>query len=352
MELTRLQIVGLIIVIMLTLAVYAGLVFTVIQTNQRLERSRLPTPPPPEDAGSPTPTLTPSPTPSPTPTITPTPAAPQTRYDLDVQADPEDPQLRIDRGYAYIEREAYEYALADFDTAIELDPTLPNAYLGRGEGQFYLREWTAARDSFEEAVALDPELAAAHAWLGHLLSLRTEHEQAIEHLEEAVALDENEPAYHVWLADALLRADQPAEAETRYSTALGLESQSVEAYVGRALALAEQTVYESALQDLEAALDIAPYDPTALNGKAWFNARYLATDFGEARELAQRALTNAETELDQAKARRTLGWIAYQEGDVDAAQEQLQEAIELATIDGVLVYPEMEDDLEAVQDGL
>lgn len=298
---------------------------------------------------SPMPTATPIPTPTPEPTPTPTPVAPQTRYDLQVAREPENPALRVQRGYAYMTLGAYSYAVDDFSVAVGLDTALAEAYIGRGEAKFYLKEWRSALQDFDQALALNPELADAYTRRGNLLSLRGEHVQALEALRQAVVLDETDPQKYVVLGDALLRSGAPDEAQLAYTTALSFEVRHVAAYVGRAMAWAELGDLPAAQADLTVALDIAPYDPVALNGQAWFNIWYLQEHSSDAERLAERAIAEAECDLERARYLHTLGLVYRHQGRYEEAIATLEEAARLALVEGEVVYEEIVTHLEAVK---
>jgi len=263
-----------------------------------------------------------------------------------VASDPEDPALRLQRGYAYLELEAEAYAVQDFDVAISLDTTLFGAYLGRGIARFYLKEWNAALEDFEETLALNPDLIEAHAWRGYLLYLREEYEPAIESLRQAVALDEANPATCVALAEVLLHSGKIREAEEEYTAALSLDARSIGAYVGRAMARAEQGDLDAALDDLTSAQEIAPHDPVVLDGLAWFYVWYQRSNLDEAEQLAQRAVDGAEDDLERAAYLDTLGWVHYEQARYGEAVAVLEEAATLATVEGRVVYPDLRVHLE------
>jgi tetratricopeptide (TPR) repeat protein len=359
MNLTRSQIIVLIVLGVLTVVIYGCIVSIVVRNSQQIAQMFTPaaaTNPPPatqaeelvvSPASTAPPVHTSAPLPASTiPPSTPTPAAPQTRYDSQVADDPENSTPRLQRGYAYIELGAYTHAVEDFDVAIGLDGMLAEAYLGRGEACFHLKEWSAALEDFEQALALNPDLAEAHAWRGHLLSERGEYRLAIGALRRAVALDETDPIKHLRLAQALLRGGSPGQAEREYTTVLSLDSSSVEAYVGRAMAQAEQGDFDAALTDLNGMLGVAPYDPAALDGRAWFYAWYQQDHLYEAEQLALRAVAGAEDDLERARFLHTLGWVYYQRGWYEEAVAALEEAAALATVEGEVVYGEILGHLE------
>jgi len=346
MKLTRSQLITLIVLGVLTVVVYGVLVAAVVLNSRQISQMSAPAAAtsslPPAGAGEAMSSPTAIASLIPIPTITPTPSlAPQTRYDLQVVREPEDPTLRLQRGYAYIELDAYSYAVDDFNIAIGLDETLFDAYHGRGLAHFYLKEWNVALEDFDQALALNPDLAEAHAWRGYLLYLRGKYEPAIKALRQAVALDGVDPAKRVWLAEVLLRSGDAGEAEAEYATALSLDARSIAAYVGRALARAEQRNFQGATDDLDRAREISPHDPVVLSGRAWFYAWYQHDHLEEAEQLAQRALAGAEDDLERASCLDTLGWVYYEQGRYDEAAATLEEAVALATVEGQVAYPDM-----------
>ncbi len=312
------------------------------------------TPMPPVPTETPTfpPIATASPTltPTPTPTVTPTPIAnaPPTDFDVQIAGEPENPTLRVQRGYVYVGVGAYASAIKDFDVATRMDETLAQAYVGRGAARFYLREWRAALADLDQALILNLDLADAHAWRGHLLSEWGEHALGIEALRQAVALDEHDPVKHIWLAQALLRGGNPDAAKTAYSTALSL-SHSVEAYVGRMMAEAERGDLGAAQVNLSHAMSTAPFSPVSLNGRAWFFTYYQPDRLYEAEQLARQAVDGAKNDLDKARYLDTLGWILYQRDYFDKAIATLERAAALATVEDQVVYGEILEHLEEVK---
>ena len=343
MKLTRSQQIALIVLGVLTIGVYGCLVSTIIRTSRQASSASLPAAQTEEPTPSPTATASPTPTPTPTPI----PPAPQTRYDLQIAHEPENPTLRLQRGYAYIALDAPTYAIEDFRAAIELDDTLAEAYAGRGEALFHVKEWTAAAEDFEVALALNPDLADAHAWRGYLLSERGRYGPALEALRQAIELDKADPWKHILLAQTHLRNSSPDEARIEYTAALvALDGRSVAAYVGRAMAYAEAGDLDSAQADLDSARDVAPHDPAALNGQAWFYAWYRNDRLADAERLAQRAVAGAEDDLEKARYLHTLGWVYYQQERYDEAVATLEQAAALATVEGEVVYEEIVEHLE------
>ena len=349
MEFTRQQRIVLIVMAAaaLLLCLVAGwiLVRNVQQLRQALAPEEVPVVETAAAVGT-TATPTPTSTPTPSPTPTPTPVAPQTRFDLRVARSPNDAALRVERGYAYLELDAYQYALMDFNEAIVLDSTLADAYLGRGLVRFQRKEWDAALADYNAALERNAELIGAHVAKGALLSLRGAHEEALDAFQAAVELAPNDPQVVTRLGDVEWRAGLLERAEVSYTAAISLEPEYVPAYVGRAMVLAEREDVAAAQTDLDTAERIAPLEPMVLNARAWLYAWYLEESFAEAERLAQRALARAEGFLDRAAYLDTLGWTYYQQGRYDEAIQTLEEAVDLVTIEGQVIY---RDTLERLQ---
>ena len=98
MKLTRSQQIVLIVLGVLTVGIYGCLVSTIVRNSRRASSIQSLA----AQTGEPTLSPTPTSTVAPTPTPTPIPPAPQTRYDLEIARDPQNPTLRLQRGYSYI----------------------------------------------------------------------------------------------------------------------------------------------------------------------------------------------------------------------------------------------------------
>ncbi len=365
MKMTRSQRLIIAVLGVLT-AIVCGVLTTIFALNsQEILRAFGPAPAdtaiPPTPVPTETPTIPPTHTPSPTPTPTaeptftptPTPSAPQTSFDAQIADEPENPSLRLQRAYAYIEMGVYTDAIGDFNLAISaasgVTETLAEAYTGRGQARFYLKEWNAALEDLDQAVALTPDLVDAHAWRGHLLTEQGEYELGIEALRQAVTLDETDPVKYIWLGQALLGGQRYNEAKEAFSASLSLHAFSVEAYVGRAMA-------EDALGDPDAvqvnlghAMSTDPFHPAALNARAWFLAQYEPDRLFEAAQLAQQAVDGAKDDLEKARYMYTLAQVYEQQRHHDQAIATLDEAVVLATIEGNVIYSEISEYLEELK---
>ncbi len=78
----------------------------------------------------------------------------------------------VQRGFAFGELKAYEFADHDFDKALELDPNSYAAFLKRGSYFQRKQDFTAAKADFTKAAELRPDLSAPHENLADLSRIR------------------------------------------------------------------------------------------------------------------------------------------------------------------------------------
>jgi len=162
-------------------------------------------------------------------------------------------------------------ALDLYAQAIALDSDFADAYAGYARTAAYL--WTASYDeamagtvarkrfydAAGQALALSPQLPRAHAVLAEAQSVAGEHEAAIESARRAVDYGPSDAEAYATLASVLAYAGNSAEAVVAAETALRLDPNPPAATLliaGLALFLDGQ--YESAIEVLERARDLAP----------------------------------------------------------------------------------------------
>ena len=114
--------------------------------------------------------------------------------------------------------------------------------------------------------------------------------------------------------------------------------------------LAEEGDLDAAQADIASALNVAPYDPVALNGQAWLYAWYRRDQLGQAEQMARRAVDGAKGDFEKARYLHTLGWVYIQQERYEEAVEILEEAAALATVDGEVVYKEIVEHLEEARE--
>lgn len=89
-----------------------------------------------------------------------------------IKLNPEDPELRVDRGLARAAFHSYRSAIEDFTRAIDLEPRDPAAFTFRATAHRYLGEIDAATADLERALAINSEDADALLERGILRRLK------------------------------------------------------------------------------------------------------------------------------------------------------------------------------------
>jgi tetratricopeptide (TPR) repeat protein len=371
---TRGQVVVLGVLGVLVVVVYGVLIFTVVRTTRTLQAGAG-QPLAPEATtgegvtvvrlgqGTPQQTLasqaeptksatnTPVPTATPHPTSTPVPAI-STQFDYDISMDPNNVELRLQRGNEYLDAEVYGLALMDFEHAQSVDPERAEIYLGMGKAYFHLRRWKDAEAALGTAVSFNHDLRDAHFWLGKLYYYQGRYEEAAKEFDWAAEIDPTYAEAETWLAIASYHADNPQEAMAAAERALAMDEHLPLAYVARAWAwviqeeISQTQAIERAQGDMIYAQGLAPYDFEISNQLARFYTEYRPERLSEAEQLAHSALNWAESDLQKALALQTLGRIYLAQGRKEDARNILNQASDLATADGKLALAGLSKDLE------
>jgi tetratricopeptide (TPR) repeat protein len=178
------------------------------------------------------------------------------------------------------EMQRFDEALQSHDRAVQVDPDQPEAWLHRGVTLNSLGRHAEAADHYTRAIALQPEMG--QAWMNRAIAkvYGGRHADALPDFDRAVELLPEQPAVLVERANALYglarteagsRGQHPAGAPTTtgplhryeravsdFSLALAMNDSLVQAWMNRAVALAELNRVDEALADLARAVEIQP----------------------------------------------------------------------------------------------
>jgi tetratricopeptide (TPR) repeat protein len=334
----------------MVIAVYAGVGIIVTRTlPSAAEEPPLPEEPPvlPAPTQTPTvafeeevlPTATPSPVPTPRPEVS-------TNLDLRVLREPENVDLRVQRGEEYLRLRAYSLAFDEFEYALSLEPERADAYVGLGRALLHLHRWQEAEEALGTAIAFDEEMEAAHFWLGRLYYLQGRYEEAAAEFDWAAEINPTNPRNEAWLALAAAESGDLVEGSGAAQRALDLDEEYPLAHLAMARVREKEGNIEGAQGELLYARNLAPYDFRVLNALARFYAEHVPERLGEAEQLVQRALNWTTWDIEEAQALHTLGKVYLAQGNKEQAAEVLAEASGLATVDGQVVLPGLIEDLD------
>lgn len=284
---------------------------------------------------------------TPTPVQTPTPAPPvATQFDAHIRINPDNVDMRLQRGAEYLRLGAYKAALADFEHARDIDEQRADVHLGLGQANYLLRNWPEAESNFLTAAALDPNLSEAHFGIGMLYYLQGRYQEAAKAFDTAAAINPDYAEAEAWLAIASAQSGDAVEAMGAAGRAISITQESAIVHIARAWAYLAQNPpnVDAAQGDLLYAQKLAPYDFELLIALARFYSDYRPERLIEAEQLAYYAQNWAKGDLERARALYALGHVYLAQNRKDDAKKTLAEAADLTTYQGqVLLFGVIQD---------
>ncbi|MGC9521605.1 MAG: tetratricopeptide repeat protein [Anaerolineae bacterium] len=291
--------------------------------------------------------------PTSTPALKPTVTPPIfTAYDQQIQSDPDNANLYLQRGNEYLRLGAYSAALLDFETVQALEEDRAEAYVGEGRAYFYMGDWIAAENGLNTAIALDHDLAQAHFELGLVLFYQGRYEEAAREFDWAAEINPTNAEAEAWLAIASAKLGDLEEALGAVHRALTQNDKLAIAYIAQSWARRIQTPpdIDGAQADLLYAMDLAPNDFLTLDAIARFYVDFRPERLAEAEQLSFYARNWAANNVERAVALQTLGQIYLKQGRQADAQRVLEEAASLVSTDGDIMLVGLSEDLAAVRE--
>jgi tetratricopeptide (TPR) repeat protein len=240
----------------------------------------------------------------------------------------------------YVQRGQYPQAAQWAQRGIDLDPQNPDAWDNLGLALFHQASYAEAQKAFEQAISLQPK--SALFWNNLAGALREQGDLAQAEkvlLDQALQLDPDLPAGHLNLGIVYLQADRPDLAAEHLQQAIRLLPPDQAAQAQDLLAQTAQPERWLRLGDLllangehqaaahafeqAAALGAPPADAAVGLSAA-------LTELNEW-EAAQAVLEQAIQAAPQdARLYNNLGILAQRQGNLDAARQYFNQAIELA----------------------
>ncbi len=269
-----------------------------------------------------------------------------------IKRDPGNPKLHVALGLAYWDRNDYPHALEAFQRAVKVAPASAEAHNWLGVAIMGKADLPGAIAEYRKAVSLDPKYARAYTNLGSALDKSGEVGEAVEMFRKALALQPRDMAARMNLGVALrqkgdaqgalvlmrrVAAAQPTIANVQYELgqtlrqsgdltgaiaafehALQIDPELQAGYYGLGLALKQQ----SAATRRPSPLPASPADDLYKRGQA----AAARGDLDAAKEQLTQALRADE---NHAETHNLLGFILGQQGDLASALVHLQRAVAL-----------------------
>jgi tetratricopeptide (TPR) repeat protein len=179
-------------------------------------------------------------------------------------------------------------ALNDFTRALERDPKMATGYVNRGFVLNDLRQPSKAATDFKAALQLKDNYGEAHLGLAYADLQLHRPKAALTQLEAAEKLLGKSHAFHLARAEAFRQEQDLLHAEGEYHTALAETPNDLTTQLAYADVLYHMQRYPQSIAALEAALKLAPSDPSIFALRARVHAKQ-----GE-RDLALRDIESAE----------------------------------------------------------
>ena len=221
-----------------------------------------------------------------------------------------DPKNKLSWNYlgnAYLAQRKTDDAIAALKKQIEINPYDEYAYNALGRAYLMQQKYDDAASAFQKQIEINPLDKYAHAGLGSLYAEQHKYDQAAPELEKAVSLTPDDPLLNVQLGDAYLNLGQDDKALAAFDKAVDLAATPLvwnniayqlslnKTHLGRAQQYAESAVAATAAASRNLTLD----------------------------QLNQRDLAIAPSLMAYWD---TLGWVYFQEGDLDKAEKYVNAA--------------------------
>ena len=255
------------------------------------------------------------------------------------------------RGYAYLSKQDYDRALADFNHAITLQPKRVLAYLNRAVVYFKKQDYDRALADLNHAIERQPTFALAYWKRADVYYLKDDYDRALADLNQAITLQPHAAFFYLNRGEVYAKRDDQARAIADYSEAIKLQPDLMAAYLDRGRSYREQGDNNRALADYNEALQLAPDNAEAYNSRGWTYAQ--KGDFDRALADLNQAL---QLKPDRAAFYDTRGFAYAGKGDYDRALADYNQALNLepdayyAYYHRGLVYRALGDRQKAVAD--
>lgn len=245
-------------------------------------------------------------------------------------------RVGMDALYKPVSQATIDEALDAFGRSLNLDADYAAAHAGICLA--YVSSYRVLNDAahIEEAerscsvaLGLNANLDVVHAALGELYSETGQYDAAEAAFGRALAINENSVSSLLGLGHIYSRQQRLAEAESKFNQAIGLQPGNWDVYSSLGGFLFNSGRYEEAARQYR---EVVSLDPANMN--AWNNlgaSLTVAGQFADAVVAYERSLEI----LPVRQAYSNLGMLQYYLGEIDAAADLLEQALELAPNDYV-----------------
>lgn len=238
-------------------------------------------------------------------------------------SDPADHIIRADNAWT---QGAIEQAVTEYKAAASGSPNDLRIHYRLTYGLIMEGDYDAALEAAEDTVTANPFSSDAWAIRALALGRNDRYAEAIASGLQALSLDAKNATALAFMSEIYLDANQPAQAEERANQAVNANPNSAEAHFARGRWNRESSFINSAaLEDFQAAHEIAPNLPQVLVEMAWLN--WAEENYDLSIDQLEQVIESNPNNLDALFA---LGFIQYQAfGDPNKAQDYLNRCIQV-----------------------
>ena len=183
------------------------------------------------------------------------------RIDQAIALDPKYGLAYNNRGNAWVKKEEYDRAIADYDQAIALDPKYARAYNNRGIARRATGDIDRALGDYDQAIALNPKYVEAYSNRGNVLHDKLAYDRAIADFDQAIELDPKYARAYVGRGIVWQAKGDTDRAMADYDQGIALDPKRADSYRRRGISFLFGDNAENAQADFAQAVEIAPGNP-------------------------------------------------------------------------------------------
>ena len=229
-----------------------------------------------------------------------------------------------DLGSAYLRKEMYAQAEAEFQQALVIAPRYIYAMIGLAEVYFETDRVNEAIELLEKAISLRPEMPTMRYQLGNYYLVKGRLDDAIAQWNETVRLDPGFPETYLKLGQAYQDKGQYEEAIVSFKGAIQVDPQHAIAHYQLGILYRRRGRSDEAVEHYKRAIEIEPNFADAYNGLAWLYSQE-GINLDEGIRLVKKAL-----ELDESVGAfwDTMAELCIKKGDLEGAREIFEKMIQ------------------------
>jgi tetratricopeptide (TPR) repeat protein len=230
--------------------------------------------------------------------------------------------LYINRGTAYLSKQDYDHALADFSQAIKTEPNRAAAYFNRAAIFTSKENYDLAIADCNQVIKLQPDFALAYVKRGANYYAKKDYGLAIANFNQAIKIQPDSDTYMI-RGDFYYEKGDYDLAITDYSQSLKFKP-NLSAYIQRGNSYNQKGDYDRATTDYNHALKLKPDDARIYNDRGIVYKN--KGDYDRAMADYDQAI---KLKPDDALAYHNRGNVHTKKGDYELAVADFNQAIKL-----------------------